>query len=193
MAGENVMLSSSWDDRKYTDRSGENLNRYGIWNRGSGPRRGGRQPPGPVFQFVIGIAMLVYAGISIGPAVSAARGHGVQGYYVAQAEHCSHTRSHGGSTNCWWIGLFRLPDGQVTRRGMEFFGSEYGMHAGSAVPALDTGALNAVYPRHGDKSWLAVLAMGTIGTALIGYRIWTWTRRSRHGSLGGPIQSWIGP
>lgn len=188
------MLSSSWGDSKYTDRSGENLNRYGIWNRGSGPRRGGRRPPSPVFQFVIGIALLAYAGISIGPDVSAASGHGVQGYFVAQAEHCSHTRNHGGSTTiCSWSGLFRLPGGQVTRRGMEFFGSESGMYAGSAVPALDSGALNGVYPRHGDKSWLADLVIGAIGTALIGYRIWTWTRRSRRGSLGGPIQSWIGP
>jgi len=161
------MLDSSWDYRKYTDRRAENLNR--AWNRGSGWRR---RPPGPVFWLVFGIVLLVYASISIGPAVSAARGHGVRGYFVAQAESC-------GRNGCSWSGLFRLPGGQVTRRGVNFFGSESGMHAGSVVPALDTGDLSGVFPPHGDKGWLADLAIGAIGTALIARSIWTWKKRRR--------------
>jgi hypothetical protein len=56
IAGENVMLNPSWDDRKNTDSREENLNR--IWNR---PSRPGRQPPGPVFLLGCGIALLVGA------------------------------------------------------------------------------------------------------------------------------------
>jgi hypothetical protein len=187
MAGENVMLSSSGDHRKYLDRSEENPDRYGNWNRDSGPRGWRRRPPGPVFWLVVGIAMLVYAGVTIGPDVSAGRGHGVRGYFVAQAEHC-------GRSGCSWSGLFRLPGGQVTRRGVEFFGDESSMHAGSAVPALDSGDFSGVYSRHGGERWPADLVIGAIGIALIAYRIWTWAKRPRRrGSLGGPIQNWIGP
>jgi len=81
----------------------------------------------------------VYASIDIGPAVSAARGHGTRGFFVARTERC-------GRNGCSWSGLFRLPGGQVTRRGVNFFGSESGMHAGSVVPALDTGDVSGVFP-----------------------------------------------
>jgi hypothetical protein len=166
--GENAMADSSWDYRKYAaDSKEENLNR--AWNRDSGP---GRRFPGPVFWLLLGIALLVVAGIGIGPAVSAARGHGTRGYFVARTERCDRN-------GCSWRGLFRLPGGQVTRRGVSFFGSESGMHAGNVVPALDTGDPVGVFPRHGDKSWLADLVVGAIGTALIVLSARAWARRRR--------------
>ena len=164
------MLNSSWDDRQFTDRKEENLSR--VWNQGLGSRR---RPPGPVARLVFGIVLLVVAGVGIGPAVSAARGHGVRGYFVAQAENC-------GRHGCSWSGLFTLPGGQVTRSGVDFFGDESGMHAGSTVPALDSGALTGVFPRHGNDGWLEYPVMGTVGTALIAQSIWALVRRRRRAS-----------
>jgi hypothetical protein len=125
----------------------------------------------------LGAIMLLYGAISIGPAISAAEGHGTKGYFVAQSLNC-------GRHGCNWSGEFRLPDGQVTRTGVGFTGGDTGMHVGTVVPALDTGGLFDVFPRHGDTSWLLSLALLVGGAGLLGYRIVTWARRRRGGTPG---------
>src|SRR6266487_6599411 len=147
------------------------------WSWGFGSRR---RPTGPVtrlIRLVIGIAMVVFMGVSIGPAASAALGHGTRGYFVAQAESC-------GRHGCSWSGQFRLPGGQVTRDDVTFNGSYPGMHEGSVVPALDTGDFSDVYARHGNSSWLGDLVTGILGIGLIGQTIWAWARR-RGGTFAG--------
>src|SRR6266567_4975646 len=82
--GENVMFSMSW---------------------GSGSRRRPAGPVANVIKLVAGTALVVFMGVSIGPALSAAQGHGTRGFFVAQTESC-------GRHGCTWTGKFRLPDGQ---------------------------------------------------------------------------------
>ncbi len=53
------------------------------------------------------------------------------------------------------------------------------MYAASAVPALDTGDLTAVFPRHGDDKWLLALAEGVIGTVVISRTTWKMAKRRR--------------
>lgn len=151
------------------------------WSWGFGSRRRPSGPGTSVIMYVIGIALVVFMGVHIGPAVSAAQGHGTRGYFVAQAENC-------GRHGCTWSGQFRLPDGQVTRSNVTFDGSYPGMHAGSVVPALDTGDFSAVFPRHGADSWITDVAVMTFGIGLIGRTIWTSAKRRRD-ALGVPAGS----
>jgi hypothetical protein len=140
------------------------------WSWGFGSRR---RLPGlvaRVIRLVAGIVLVVFMGVRIGPAASAAEGHGTRGYFVAQAESC-------GRHGCSWSGLFRLPGGQVSRSDVTFNGSHPGMHVGSVVPALDSGDFSDVFPRHGGDSWLFDLAAGVIGICFIGLTIWPWARR----------------
>ena len=148
---------------------------------GSGSRRRPAGPVANVIKLVAGTALVVFMGVSIGPALSAAQGHGTRGYFVAQAESC-------GRHGCTWSGKFRLPDGQVTRGGVNFDGGYSGMHVGSVVPALDTGAFSGVFPRHGSDDWLTDLAAGVFGIGIIGRTIWAWAKR-RRGAFGGPAGS----
>ncbi len=142
------------------------------WSWGFGSRRRLPGPAARAIRLVVGIGLVVLMGVSLGPAVSAAEGHGTRGYFVAQAESC-------GRHGCSWSGLFRLPGGQVTRTGVTFDGSYPGMHIGSVVPALDSGDFSNVFPRHGSDSWLFDLAEGVLGICLIGQTIWTWAKRRR--------------
>jgi hypothetical protein len=140
------------------------------WSWGFGSRRRLQGPAARAIKLVAGIALVVLMGVSIGPAVSAAEGHGTRGYFVAHSESC-------GRHGCSWSGLFRLPGGQVSRRDVTFNGSYPGMHIGSVVPALDSGDFSNVFPRHGSNSWLFELAAGVFGICLIGQTIWTWAKR----------------
>lgn len=122
-----------------------------------------------------GVFMLMFGAVSIGPAISAAKGHGVKGYFVAQSQIC-------GRYGCSWSGDFRLPGGQVTRTEVGFDGSDSSMRVGVVVPALDTGDTSNVFPRHGSLSWLFHLGLLVVGTGLTGYQIYTWARRRRGGT-----------
>lgn len=92
------MYYSSWDDRKYLDRSDDIRRGFS--------RRGLRPLPGAVFWFAFGVMMLlVIAAIKVGPDISAAEGHGMRGYFVAQTRNCD-------QNGCDWSGQFRLPGGK---------------------------------------------------------------------------------
>ena len=92
------MYYSSWDDRKYIDRSDDIRRDFS--------RRGLRPPPGAVFWFAFGVMMLlVIAVIKVGPDISVAEGHCTRGYFVSQ------TRNYDWN-GCGWSGQFRLPGGK---------------------------------------------------------------------------------
>lgn len=92
------MYYSSWDDRKYIDRSDDIRRGFS--------RRSLRPLPGAVFWFAFGVMMLlVIAAIKVGPDISAAEGHGMRGYFVAQTRNCD-------QKGCDWSGQFRLPGGK---------------------------------------------------------------------------------
>ena len=145
------------------------------WNKGSRSRGGlfgWRSAGGRVFT---GVFMIMIGAVSIGPAVSAAEGHGTKGYFVAQFQRC-------GRHGCSWSGDFRLPGGQVTRTGVGLDGSDSNMRVGAVVPALDTGDTSDVFPRHGSMRWLLDLGLLIAGTGLTGHQIYTWARRHRGGT-----------
>jgi hypothetical protein len=137
---------------------------------GAPARTASRRLPGwqaRIAGLIGGVGLVVAAGVNIGPAVSTFPGHGTRGYFVARYESCP---GHG----CTWHGRFQLPDGTVTRPSVRFAGSDPGMHAGSVVPALDTGAPGSVIPPgSGLGQWLALLLAGAAGTGLIAQWIWT--------------------
>jgi len=93
------------------------------------------------------MSFLVFEGAtSLGPAIQASHGQGTQGSFVPQDEVCT----RGG---CTWFGDFRRTDGTVTRRGVSYPGYADSLRAGEAVPALDTGDPEQVFPRHDTLAW----------------------------------------
>jgi hypothetical protein len=113
----------------------------------------------PVLLVVLAFA----AARELGPAVSAAEGHGIRGYFVARS----------GCGSCGeWHGVFELPDGKVIKADADFAGRDPGMAVGSRVPALDTGAVHSVFPRHGANEWQ--LAAGLVGGCIAGLGVWAW-------------------
>lgn len=105
-----------------------------------------------LFSLGLGIFLLVDGGIHIGPAVSAAEGHGIHGYFVAQNESCS--SSDDGDDSCSWSGEFKLLNGTVTRTNVSFVGSDSSMQEGTVVPALDTGDRSSVYQAGSIDQWI---------------------------------------
>ena len=142
------------------------------WSGGYGSRRRLSEPGASLLSLAVGVVVVVFVGVSIGPAISAAQGHGTRGYFVAQSESC-------GRHGCTWRGEFRLPDGQVTRNDVGFEGSYASMQVGSVVPALDTGDFSNVFPRHGSTSWLFELAAGVFAIFLICRATWKLAKRRR--------------
>jgi hypothetical protein len=123
----------------------------------------------------------MYLGASyLGPALRAAHGQGVHGTWVAQQ--CVSNRG-----SCTWYGRFVLPDGTVTRPRVMYGGSLRSGHAGLAVPALDAGASDEVYPPSGSKRWVHDL-IGLVGGAVaFGLLIGRWAivkRRRRMAPSG---------
>ncbi len=112
---------------------------------------------------VLLVALAVAAGRELGPAVSAAEGHGIRGYFVAES----------GCRSCGeWHGVFELPGGKVLKADADFAGRDPGMTVGSRVPALDTGAVHNVFPRHGANEW--ELAAWLLGGCIAGLGLWAW-------------------
>jgi hypothetical protein len=129
------------------------------------------------------VVLVFGAGRELGPAISAAEGHGIHGYFVAKS---------GCSTCGEWHGVFELPDGQVIKTNASFAGRYPRMAVGSRVPALDTGAVHNVYPRHGANVWQ--LAAGLLGGSIAGLGVWAWAvlirpRRVRRRQLLGASQA----
>jgi hypothetical protein len=68
--------------------------------------------------------------------------------------------------------VFELPDGQVIKNDAHYAGHYPRMAVGSRVPALDTGAVHNVFPRHGANEWQ--LAAGLLGGGIAGLGVWAW-------------------
>jgi hypothetical protein len=112
---------------------------------------------------VLLVLLAFAAGRELGPAVSAAQGHGIRGYFVAES----------GCGSCGeWHGVFELADGKVIKTDADFAGRDPGMAVGSTVPALDTGAVHNVFPRHGANEW--ELVAGLLGGCIAALGGWAW-------------------
>jgi hypothetical protein len=135
-----------------------------------------------VFTAVVGLAiaafLLIEGSINLGPAVSASQGHGIHGFFVAQAESCD---NNGG---CTWTGEFKLPDGTVTRTGVRFVGSDPSMREGTVVPALDTGGHSRVYQASSSAQWIEPAVLLVLGLLFLAGFVLSQVRRLR-GQAGG--------
>jgi len=103
------------------------------------------------------IAVLVAGSLATWRAAQAAEGHGTPGYFVSVQ----------GAR-----GEFRLPDGKITRQNVSFAGSASGLSPGAVVPALDTGDVTYVFPRHGSGHWVSDAA--TLAVTVIALGTWIW-------------------
>jgi hypothetical protein len=114
---------------------------------------------GIVFSLAVGLAVLVVGSVTIGPAVSAAEGHGTHGYFTARFVAC-HRRS-----GCEWKGDFaRSRGGPATRTDLEYKGHlPSNVHDGLAVPAIDTGAPYEVFQPGNWTGWLSALGLILLG------------------------------
>ena len=133
-----------------------------------------------VWWFVLLVCALSFLYVSashLGPALSAARGHGVRGEWVAEQLLCSR---RGGS--CQWTGEFVLPNGKVQLPAVLYTGAETSVSAGWTVPALDSGAGDEVYPVYGSTRWVHdVIGIAGAGVVigLLGWRSVRAQRRRR--------------
>jgi hypothetical protein len=120
-----------------------------------------RAPVGMGFSFAIGMALLLGGALNIGPAISAAEGHGTHGYYIARDYYC--TGRH--SSYCQWKGDFATrPGGPAVRTDVEFKGHlPAGIHAGEVVPAVDAGSPFEVFQPGNRAAWLGALALIVLG------------------------------
>jgi len=111
---------------------------------------------------VFGVLILLAGALNLGPAVSAAEGHGTHGYYIARNFVCvDGYRTH----TCEWKGDFvSRPGGPALRSYVEFKGHlPSNIHEGEAVPAVDTGAPSEVFQPGNLYSWFFALALTVFG------------------------------
>jgi hypothetical protein len=130
-----------------------------------------------LFSLGLGIFLLVDGGIHIGPAVSAAEGHGIHGYFVARNESCD--SGDDGDDSCSWSGEFKLANGTVTRTNVTFVGSDSAMEQGTVVPALDTGDRSSVYQVNSIDQWIQPALFLLFGAIFIVGLVWTLFRALR--------------
>jgi hypothetical protein len=136
---------------------------YGLdRQRPGGPPSAFSRVTGIFVALAAGTFLLAKGGPEIGPAVSAAQGDGIHGFFVARSQNCSSWPDA-----CTWSGDFRLTNGTITRTTVEFVGSDPGIRAGSAVRAIDTGNPSSVYLVNGSGQWLGPAGELTLGGFLL--------------------------
>lgn len=105
--------------------------------------------------------VLIFAGSHLGPALRAAHGGGTRGIWVA--EQCD-----GRPGECTWYGEFVLPNGTIAHSHVRYAATVTPGFPGQAVPALDSGAGDEVYPVSGTDKWIHdVLGLTAGGLALL--------------------------
>jgi hypothetical protein len=122
----------------------------------------------------------------LGPGLSAARGQGTMGSWTANEQ-----------VKDGWFGDFVSTSGTVIRPHIRYAGSLSGVKAGTAIPALDTGASDEVYPLSGsglwihDVIWIVIGALTLIGLLARGLfverRRWRATRANSLPQGAGPL------
>lgn len=109
---------------------------------------------------------IVAMAFAIGPAISAARGHGTPGWFTGATQQCLRR------LGCSWTGTFVSTRGHQVVPGVRYDGSlPAGTPPAARIPAVYPG-LHAVFPAHGSYYWLpAILLMLLVGGA-VAFLLW---------------------
>ena len=124
---------------------------------------------------LIGLVIIVAGGFLLGPAIAAAGGHGIRGYWSA-GKYVSDRR--GG----YWVGTFRSADGRLVARHVDYYGINGPQNPGSGIQALYPGG-GEVFPPGGSRSaWYTPALFIVLGTGILASRVWRsplglWARR----------------
>ncbi len=115
----------------------------------------GRSPrPRLPLKLVVGALsalLLVSSAIHIVPAVRAGLGDGTRGTWVVTTKICRRSA-------CVWSGKFVAPGGHVLATSAQYAGHmPMGVHVGTTVSALFTGASALVFPVTGSDLWIGLL------------------------------------
>jgi hypothetical protein len=104
---------------------------------------------------------IVGVAFAIGPAISAARGHGTPGWFTDAYQQCMRR------LGCSWVGTFVSKSGHQVVPGVAYDGSlPAGTPPGERIPAIYPG-LHAVFPLHGSYYWIpAIVFMVLVGGAV---------------------------
>lgn len=99
------------------------------------------------FLWLLGVvfagSIIWLAGSHLGPGLRAAHGQGTDGRWTAQEQDSGQ-----------WYGEFVSSSGTVALPHVYYAGGLSAVHAGTVVPALDTGAGDEVYPLSGSSKWI---------------------------------------
>jgi hypothetical protein len=110
---------------------------------------------------VLAVILLFGSATHLAPAIRAGLHDGVRGSWVATAQIC--TKGKG----CSWTGKFVLPSGRVEISRAQYDGQLPAvLHAGTRIPALDTGGSGLVFPVTGSDLWISLLV--AIAVSLLG-------------------------
>ena len=105
----------------------------------------------------LGLILLLGSAVHVAPAIRAGLHDGIRGTWVASSQRCS-------KTACIWSGKFVLPGGQVKIASAQYSGRlPLSIHAGSRVPALDTGQAGLVYSANGSDLWISLIIAMAVG------------------------------
>ena len=105
----------------------------------------------------LGLILLLGSAVHVAPAIRAGLHDGIRGSWVATSQRCS-------KTACIWSGKFVLPGGQVKIASAQYGGRlPLAIHAGSRVPALDTGQAGLVYSANGSDLWISLIIAMAVG------------------------------
>jgi hypothetical protein len=124
--------------------------------------RGRSRMPLRIVVGALAALLLVGSAVHLGPAIKAGLHDGTRGSWVATSRTCN-------KASCIWQGKFVLPDGQVKVASAQYSGQlPQTLHAGTTIPALDTGEAGLVFPATGSDLWISLL-VGMLISALALY------------------------
>jgi len=106
--------------------------------------------PGRLVVAGLSAVLLVAIGDRLLPAIRAGLHDGTRGFWVATSESCARSA-------CTWNGKF-VSGGHVVLSSARYYGRlPAGLHAGSSVRGLFTGASGIVFPANGSDLWIWLL------------------------------------
>ena len=121
---------------------------------------------GIVVAGALGAMAIVAVAFAIGPAISAARGHGTPGWFTDANQQCLRR------LGCSWVGTFLSKSGHQVVPGVSYDGSlPLDTAPTSRIPAIYPG-LHAVFPPHGSYYWVPAVLLALLVGGAVAFLLW---------------------